>query len=531
MTSSERGHASVSEPDVRTFVWVEIPVTAKAIGGGPAGKWTPLRPAAAFVVAATLWWSGHPLPAGVVAAVAVGVVAVHVLGPKVSSRLEELIAQITRPIATVAAALVAGALQLLVFTPVALMARVLGRDLLRTAQAGSYWVDREARPGRDLQRRQFAIDVPPAGATRSGGVFGLVRSTVVILSAALVLNLSAGLAVERLTGAGGQTRHYLPLDAPALAGQPWVVEFDAEFLRLRGHWDPMMGFVRNDFAGRHINIRDMARHTYAPSIRSDVERPQVFFFGGSTTFGTGQRDLHTIPSEVARLAAADGQPVEVVNYGQSGFVIWQEVELLERLLTTGNVPDVAVFYDGANEISTQISELSDEPGYPQVPEVRSRLRGEPLVRRLYDSYARHSAIHKLRNRIRGRPTQPPAPTTALTEARARNAANLHGRAVGFVERLADAYGFRAVFFWQPTVFDKDAGEEAVMSSAETNTEDWGDAYRAATTQISEPVIDLTDVLDGIIDPVFFDRVHTNEQGATAVAEAMYAPITAAIRGT
>ena len=247
-------------------------------------------------------------------------------------------------------------------------------------------------------------------------------------------------------------------------------------------------------------------------------------------FGTGQRDLHTIPSELARRAEADGHPIDAVNYGQNGWGIWQELALLERLLTNGHIPDVAVFYDGVNEISTQVTALSDQPSYLQAADARRLLQPRSVARSLYADYARHSAIHKLRTRARGDPAPRPMPTAEVTEARARNAVALHARAVSLIERLATAYGFRAVFFWQPSVYDKELGEDATMPLDWANREDWGGAYRAATARIAPPLVDLTAALDGVREPVYFDLAHTNEKGAAVVAEAMYPHVAAVAAG-
>ena len=77
--------------------------------------------------------------------------------------------------------------------------------------------------------------------------------------------------------------------------------------------------------------------------------------GGSTMFGSFQRDGHTIPSEFARLAEADGIPVRVVNYGQLAYVNWQEVLLLQQLASGSSRPDLAVFYDGYNDLLSQFA--------------------------------------------------------------------------------------------------------------------------------------------------------------------------------
>ena len=78
-------------------------------------------------------------------------------------------------------------------------------------------------------------------------------------------------------------------------------------------------------------------------------------------FGVGQRDEHTIPSEVARLAEDDGVALEVHNYGLPGWVAWQEVQYLERLLARGERYDLAVFYDGFNELLVQGTGYSADP--------------------------------------------------------------------------------------------------------------------------------------------------------------------------
>ena len=88
----------------------------------------------------------------------------------------------------------------------------------------------------------------------------------------------------------------------------------------------------------------------------------VWFFGGSALFGDGQRDDHTIPSEFARLAEADGIPVEVRNYGRPGVAMWQELQLFEQTVAAGQKPDLVVFYDGFNDLAWQMNlDLSAEP--------------------------------------------------------------------------------------------------------------------------------------------------------------------------
>ena len=88
-------------------------------------------------------------------------------------------------------------------------------------------------------------------------------------------------------------------------------------------------------------------------------------------FGLYQRDEHTIPSEFARLAEADGIPLRVVNYGSLAYVNWQEVLLLEQLVTGGSEPDLAVFYDGFNELVQPVRARAARRAHPRGGATRS----------------------------------------------------------------------------------------------------------------------------------------------------------------
>ena len=48
-------------------------------------------------------------------------------------------------------------------------------------------------------------------------------------------------------------------------------------------------------------------------------------FGGSTMWGTGARDACTIPSLLARALQGRGMSLEIINFGETGYVRTQEV--------------------------------------------------------------------------------------------------------------------------------------------------------------------------------------------------------------
>ena len=78
---------------------------------------------------------------------------------------------------------------------------------------------------------------------------------------------------------------------------------------------------------------------------------RILCFGGSTMMGMGARDDHTIPAVLARRLTERGHRVAVTNYGQLGHNSTQEVITLQQLLKCGERLDIALFYDGINEMA------------------------------------------------------------------------------------------------------------------------------------------------------------------------------------
>jgi lysophospholipase L1-like esterase len=282
------------------------------------------------------------------------------------------------------------------------------------------------------------------------------------------------------------------------------------------------------------------RRTVVPPPTATADPVDVFFFGGSTMFGSYQREDHTIPAELARLAAADGVPVRVVNHGRMGYVNWQEVLQLEQLVTGGSVPDLAVFYDGFNELLSQFTlGPHDEPTHVGAIEIDQRLRegvqpGEESLRKaLRREWKERSAVHRVARRL-GIAERDAAGIASIgssfqgkqpeqPERRGVKAAAIHARGVDIARRLATSYGFESAFFWQPSLYSKQVrpGEEGLDTTLGADPPSWRAADRAARERLRAPVRDVGDALDGVRSPVMYDFVHTNEAGARAVARRLY----------
>ena len=317
---------------------------------------------------------------------------------------------------------------------------------------------------------------------------------------------------------------------PAMASSPWA----AAYFRDLGNqpftsW-PLTGTRPNDFASPHINVTDWARRTWTP--RGGGDRPVIWAFGGSGLFGEGQRDEHTIVSELSRLAAADGLPVTARNYGQRGWVHWQEMLLFEQRLAQLDAPDLAVFYDGPNEIDAA-AVYGD--GVPMSladigkPATTSRLSTQVMLppstdaslpSQLWNEYTEHSALRKLGRWAgvvadpagaqepapgseAGSDRQPLEPRDFQTTELAQVAIDTYQRGRTLTDFLGRTHDVSVRHFLQPQLF------------AEQPT--WTYIQR----RWPKPTTDLTDSVADRRWEVFIDGVHTNELGARLVAETMW----------
>ena len=216
--------------------------------------------------------------------------------------------------------------------------------------------------------------------------------------------------------------------ADAYAEAAWVQDYFREFkTSYVTDWHSYVYWRRRPFASEFINVNEQGiRRTWqSPAVAGSVTsgeptmvaRPaaadgaaapatritldaeaalRIFVFGGSTVWGTGARDDYTIPSCLARDLHARGIETAVFNFGESGYVNTQSLLALICELRDGNIPDVAIFYDGINDIFAAYQD--GRAGLPQ-NEGNRRREFQSLSRRRKDEEGglRHVLLDKLLN--------------------------------------------------------------------------------------------------------------------------------------
>lgn len=476
------------------------------------------RRLAPFLAGLVLWALGLEVAALAVVVLGLALLLAGWVRPASVHRVERWLLVFGHLVGTTLRIVLLGLVELAVFVPLFLLAKLFRRDLLVERGAG--------RPGRWVARR--SVDTPVARrpfaleATTPRPVFRFAYAGVRIVGwvvIVLALNYGLGWLWDEWFGThdqpvaepvSAQSAEELA-SSPAMADSPWAHDYWQAVRAMDYEFRPFLLSRVAPIDSDLITVEGARRRSYeAPDLPEDA--PEVWFLGGAALWGVGQRDDHTVPSEVARLAEAAGTPIRAVNLGQPGYTSWQSALLLEQELAVRPAPDLVVFYDGADDVAVQVERPSEDPTHYNVEGVTDALVGrnsaEEQAQDWWDDYRETSVVNRLLERVEGLVGVQPA--AADTPGLADRVADLHARSVDLAQFVAGEHGVPVLFSWQ----------------AAAGVPGDGGAYRRVARDPDTgpaPVLDLSRVLDEAGD-VYLDGVLTNERGAALVAAAIWPEI-------
>ncbi|MCU1499834.1 MAG: hypothetical protein JWM47_3787 [Acidimicrobiales bacterium] len=512
-----------------------VALAAMAAAGTALGAWSvrrmaPWGLAVPVVVAAGLVWrhQGSLPPTFALLAVALAACAAALRLSVLRRADDGARRSITALVSAVAGAVLFVAVLLVMYVPGA-VAVVIRRLLPGPARGASSWSSRRLSPAATRRSAPHLFTTP----SRQSVVKQLVGGTVVgaLAVGGLVFEIRSRppeVVREAVDPVGSTPAPDVPITDPAtgdpgggasrysetLAGKglPWADEVLDEQVAVPLPPSPVASYGLGDYRTEYTNVVDGERRTLQPG-PCDCRPVEVWMTGGSAAFGDGQRDLHTIQSELVRLADASGTSVRVRNIAVPGYSLWQEYQsVLARLASDAPRPDHIIFYDGFNDVLQSF-----------VPAVVGEVDwSAPAV---FDPAA-----------LRAFRTEPEAD---MAEALSRQ-----GGPKGLGDKIAERYGdlqrivrdqlaamdIDSSFFFQPDATSADRQRRAVeriyalpVLRAEV-IDEFTSTVAAVADGLPTFVHDLHDLFDQTTDPVFIDLVHTNEVGARTVAEAIFADV-------
>jgi len=313
----------------------------------------------------------------------------------------------------------------------------------------------------------------------------------------------------------------------------WAKDYYKEFNKCNvEEWRPYIYWRRKPFNGEFINV-DVNQRRKTVFEKSDWIKQEplikIFMFGGSTLWGSGVRDEFTIPSLVGKNLSEAGFNVEVVNFGESGYLNTQEVIELFLQLQKENIPTLVIFYDGVNDIFSAYQQ--GIAGIPQNEfnrerEFNSLLSKKKSLRVFIESLktlATFQFISELSKPIESQINYSDSEIENLSQ----EVIDIYNHNIKIVFSLAEEYEFNSLFYWQPSIFNKKQLSE-YEEKEHGNVSHLTDIINKANNKIKHKELhhgslhffDIHDMFLNENTPVFIDFCHISEYGNSIIAERM-----------
>lgn len=277
----------------------------------------------------------------------------------------------------------------------------------------------------------------------------------------------------------------------------------------------------------------------------------VYMFGGSTTAGSlgsndpnEKSDFQTIAAHLAKISIEKRQPFIVENFGVGNYRSNEELMKIIKLLRSGSRPDIALFYDGYNDVEFALKgqvrydilkplEYVFEPDVPYDFLIKA-LRQFEIYRILDKSPYIQNKITGLLTKIlsRKRPESMTEPIDNIKldtfEERKKYCVENYYENTRIIIQLAKEYKFIPVFILQPMIYFKKE-----MSPLEKNVyKNLPDYLKDGHPKLYDAIILkmsdyknfflITNIFDYTKDTIFpIDQGHTHSQGNKVIAERLF----------
>jgi len=341
--------------------------------------------------------------------------------------------------------------------------------------------------------------------------------------------------------------------------EPWFADFTREYDATRPQrWKSYVYLGRRpNYKGRYVNIDGDGHRVTPQPFTSGEPAARVFFMGGSTMWGTEQRDSATIAAVAARRLEQLVGPaarIEVTNFGESGYVNTQELLELMLALRAGKRPDVVVFYDCINDVGTAV-----QYGVAGIPQNESKRVAEFELGRAIDrsgfAQGLRKDLHAL-GALTGEAIKQSelveavlsvkhasAPRYVSADSAARSVVRAYRENVRVIESMARAYNFVPIYVWQPSVhstrkkltpFEERIRRQIAADSFQTRLRDVQLAVPALLDPVMDSLapgrfVDADRVFDDDTLAVFVDRIgHNTERAVPRIVDAFWPKLEAAV---
>jgi lysophospholipase L1-like esterase len=331
----------------------------------------------------------------------------------------------------------------------------------------------------------------------------------------LIVSVSADLVriAKSVVGAGdSRGRDELPMLAMD-ANAPRVFAEQRDTVSV---YAPIVGWRKAPFRGEFVNIDENGLRTHTIGLDNLPSAKSIGFFGGSTVWGTGVADNGTIPA----LFDSITNDYAVTNFGERGWRSRQSLAELVNLYNQGKLPDVVVFYSGANDVAIGC-DLAFGPGYNETHE-------SPYLRELIGN--RESSSYLYRNfvvpawdtfqRLTKRQKVASDRRCDVDPERAHNVALTMFRNWQLAKLITESNGKKFYAFLQP-VAGVGKPNISYLKLDQNALDQYPPVYQSVRSLIAAEgggwAFDISDAFDGS-NQYYIDPLHVTDEGNAIIAK-------------
>lgn len=292
-----------------------------------------------------------------------------------------------------------------------------------------------------------------------------------------------------------------------------------DYNSVQHHYEPFVGWKMLPYKGTTLHVSKEGTRLHEPVSYEGKKEKSIHFFGGSTMWGEGSDDAHTIPA----LFNASNPHYEVFNHAQLAYNSRQELDALISLYSRGVKPDVVVFYDGVNDAAFLCpKDIKQLPAHRLVPMYREKLYvgatvvvKEMAVKLFYDDILK--VIHKFTYK----PTPGNSPyDCASNPEKAEQIAEMMMKNWELAHEIVTNRKGKFVAFLQPAAFIGNPKTDHLKLDEELG-KNFNEIYKRLKQKISERnhswIIDLTDRFDNN-EYIYIDFCHVSPNGNEIIAK-------------
>ncbi len=293
----------------------------------------------------------------------------------------------------------------------------------------------------------------------------------------------------------------------------------ADYNKVKHRYEPFVGWRTQPYQGETTRISSMGlrMHEDPPAAGDSCE--VVRFFGGSTMWGEGSDDQHTIPAIFSKL----NPQYRVVNHGQLAYNTRQELDELISVYTRNDRADVVIFYDGVNDAAFLCpEEIRELPAHRLVPMYRDHLyQGRTAIAKDLIASVFIDNIMGLVRKVTYRPTPENSPYDCVRNPeKAEAIADMMIRNWELAHEIVTSRNGVFYAILQPAAFVGNPRTDHLELDEELG-KNFRAVYTHLRTKIAERnypwIIDMAEAFNGR-DYIFIDFCHVSPNGNEIIAK-------------